>query len=108
MFGVIARTQKHLDESLRAFVGRKNRLLNETIPQHQRWSFVWAKRVVSWHEHVLRNTNGACWSSQIAAHRNAGELANLRRLNNDRPAVRCAAGFTAKRWYEAVADASAL
>ena len=66
------------------------------------WSAIWAKRIVCSHEHVQRNTAGACWAHNLFFFRGPNVLAELRMHNNGRPDVRAASGFTSIRWYEAV------
>ena len=54
------------NESAEAFVKRRLERVNERVPFKKRWSYIWACRIVSWSQHVFRNTQGQCWSTQLA------------------------------------------
>ena len=102
MVGVIVNISVMPEDSKESFWRRKNKVISSLIPWHCRWSAIWAKRIVCWHEHVQRNTAGACWAHKLFSFRDPQALADLRTLNYGRPDVRAASGFTSIRWYEAV------
>ena len=62
MVGVIINISVMPEESKESFWRRKHKLINSLIPKHCRWSAIWAKRIVCWHEHVQQNGAGACWA----------------------------------------------
>ena len=108
MIYIVLGIQKYATESPSEFAIRKNRFVSREIGKEDKWSVLWAKRVVSWSEHVSRNTAGACWSSAIAHFRDAADLASRRAQNSSgRPQVRISAGFTSKRWYESAEECKA-
>lgn len=61
MVGIIVNISVHPEESRESFWRRKNTLISSFIPKHRRWSAIWAKRSVCWHEHV----QGQCRSSLV-------------------------------------------
>ena len=95
-------------ESFELYSRRKNRSISASIPFRSRWSYVWAGRVVSWDQHVQRNTAQACWAARVASHRSASELADRRAANpSGRPDVRVLSGYTSARLSESTTAAYA-
>ena len=95
-----------VNESGESFVQRRLARINEIIPFQKRWSYIWASRVVDWSNHVVRNTHGHCWSTQLIDVVSPEELAERRRDNYNRPCTRIVPGFTSTRWYESIEPAN--
>jgi len=104
MVGIMLGVRLHPPETFEAFARRKNKLISATI--NKKWSVAWASQLISWKQHVDRNTAKCCRAARIAHFRTPAELSELRSLNNGRPLVRAEAGFTSMRWFESVEHAS--
>ena len=104
MVGIMLGVRLHPPESYEAFFRRKNMLISANMKR--KWSAALANQIVSWKQHVDRNTANCCWAARLANFRTPAELSRLRSLNNGRPLVRADAGFTSIRWFESVKRAS--
>ena len=105
MVGNILRLKKFGGESHEDYWRRKQTRVSAIIKKDGRWSKLWADRLISWHDHIKRNTLGFCWSAVIANDFSPEYLIDRRRLNNGRPHVRAVSGFSSVRWYESIGTA---
>ena len=103
MVAVVLKLRMLPGESPERFASRKQRAISHEIPPFKSWSYIWASRVESWAQHIVRNTFNRVWTARIAEFRNAEEL-EARRLANPsrRPDTRVCSGFTAVRWYASI------
>ena len=106
MTAIVLGIRKLEGETPQAYAHRRNTHVRNAIPCTDRWSTVWAQRILSWHRHVLRNSMSACWVSKIW-HIMTPESLELRRRDNSsgRPNVRCIPGWGALRWTECIVRA---
>ena len=70
------------------------------------WSVRWAKAVIAWGVHIVRNTAKACWSNSLLSYLPLSELSNRRTLQYGRPLTRASPGFICRRWTESVREAA--
>ena len=107
MIAIVISIRKHEGETPQAFVHRRNAAVRSFIPISERWSTIWARRLLSWQQHILRNTMSACWVANIW-HVMTPEFLERRRRDDrsGRPNVRCVPGWGALRWTESIADAT--
>ena len=62
----------------------------------------WARAVVKWALHVIRNSYGAVWANPLLAVRSSVELSSLRSHNSNRLGTRLQSGFSKRRWVDCV------
>ena len=106
MIAIVIRVIKREGETPQAYAHRRNAAVRSFIPASDRWSIIWAQRLLSWQEHVLRNTMSACWVSNIWQVMSPEILERRRRDDRSgRPNVRCVPGWGALRWTESVVGA---
>ena len=90
-------------------VGSLNRRVYRTTNAHCRerglWSILWAKSVLAWIVHVVRNSNLSCWSTALLQLVPVNELARRRTQFQGRTQTRATPGFVNKRYLECVVDA---
>ena len=94
----------HDTDTSEEYVRRRNREVSKVQRSLGKWSQVWAKLQVGWHEHVSRERNSWSWAAQILTIRPPEELEE-RRIDFGRVRTRVHAGWTCSRWTECVQDA---
>ena len=106
MTAIVLGIRKLEGETPQAYAHRRNKEVRSAIPFLDRWSTVWAQRILSWYQHVDRNTMSACWVSNIWHVKTPEDLEKRRRDNSSRrPSVRCVPGWGALRWTESISSA---
>ena len=102
MVSIILNCKMIAGETPAQFVKRRQRLVSELIG-FRTWSKLWAKRVVSWQDHLNRNTSNACWAAGLLVYRSPDDLAARRRDScTGRPHTRAVSGYCSARWCESV------
>ena len=59
MVAVMTREVRYPDEELASYIKRRNQMASRLAGRLGRWSHVWARRVVAWHDHLNRSRNAA-------------------------------------------------
>ena len=69
-----------------------------------KWSHRWARKQLSWHDHLRRDRNSWTWGAKLLLVRTPEELA-ARRAELGGPQTRRLLGWCASRWCECVSEA---
>ena len=96
-----------------SFVRRRRRLARNLCSRIGTWSEAWARRVISWHEHVMRGSwvlsdliqwkNSEWLEEQRARFVSSNSLSSRNSLRAGRTGTRCNNGRPQPRWEEGVA-----
>ena len=100
MISIVLATKRIEGEDLNVFYRRRAKLATAEQKSQRAWSEVWAGCVVSWGEHVLRNSGNACFVAQLNGIMPNSELSERRSLNSGRPCTRTSPGFIVRRWWD--------
>ena len=114
MVAVMTREPRYPEEELASYLRRRNQMASRLASKLGRWSHVWARRVVAWHDHLNRLRNAHTLVARVFHWHGAAWLRE-RRLEHGSIAT---AGRTRtrlpfsmpvhQRWEEGVAVAEAL
>ena len=113
---LLDRTQRHMirimlgirmlpGEDMSTFARRAGHAVLNVQRNVGSWGFGWARNIISWAAHVLRNNADACWGARVLDFRSSSELDERRRDHGNRPHTRFSSGFTNRRWTDGVSHA---
>ena len=88
-----------------SFYRRVYRTTNAYFRERGLWSVLWAKSVLAWIVHVVRNSNLSCWSTALLQLVPVNELARRRTQFQGRTQTRATPGFVNKQYLDCVVDA---
>ena len=109
------------DEDVGEYHRRRAKTAGVAAASAGRWSLKWAKQVVAWHNHNLRNTGGLLWGPDVMQVRPMSWLQSLRQrhvprrstavnpftVDAGRLGTRARRGGPSRRWEDAIGDARA-
>ena len=105
MVGILLGLRKQLNHVGETFWQQKSAAISKHIGVENKWSNIWATGVVSWSEHIARNSYDACWCAKLSEFLPPDELSQRRSQNSGRHCVRASNGFASTRWFESVENA---
>ena len=105
MVSIVLSCKRAPHEEQNAFYRRRAKAATSAQIEQGRWSERWAGAVVSWAEHVERDTASMCFVAKLSHIMPPAELNMRRSLNNGRPCTRAASGFIIRRWWDGVSAA---
>ena len=111
MIAVLTPEVRWPDEELGMYIKRRNQMASRLAGGLGRWSRVWAKRVINWHDHLCRARNAKSLTSRIFLWHGAAWLREQRLLHGTssiggRTRTRLpVSAFVERRWEESVTDA---
>ena len=105
MLRITCRVTRLMDESPDVFARRASRLVAATQCEQGFWSDLWAKQVVWWAAHIIRNTKANCLAFNLLDVQSSFALAEVRASNGNRPGTRSSAGWLPVRWTDGVKTA---
>ena len=102
MIGIALHVAKREDETPEQYVRRRGRTAAAHQTSFTSWSVLWARLIVSWHDHILRPRNQGSWATRLTDVKSPEELAWRRACFASRPATRTQSGWCCRRWWEGV------
>ena len=89
-------------ESSDTFHRRASKAVKHICRERGLWSVRWARAVISWGCHIIRNSSESVWCYPLLSIRTRCELEARRTEFSGRPGTRAQSGFIRKRWPDSL------
>ena len=104
MLAVCIPVVSYAEESAESYCWRRNKVISDVQSRMGKWSVRWARKQLSWCEHLCRDRNDWSWGAKLLSVRTPDELA-IRRAQLGRPQTRTVPSWCASRWRECIDNA---
>ena len=111
MVAILMRARRQEHETMQQFVRRRNQMASRECGRAGRWSAMWFRRVIAWHDHLGRPANAASWPALLLHFRGEELLQRTHAamgsssVHAGRTGTRAFPGVVRRRWHDGVAFA---